>query len=50
MKFTVRDIIAFASIAGLFGLLFIGYDGWVQASITTILAYYFFSQRKDLNR
>ena len=50
MKFTAKDIIALVCIAGLFGLLFIGYNGWVQASITTILAYYFFSQRKDLNR
>mgnify|MGYP001608533557 FL=1 len=45
MKFTAKDIIALISIVGLFGLLFIGYNGWVQASITTIIAYYFFRAR-----
>ena len=50
MKFTARDIIALVCVIGLFGLLFMKYNGWVQASITIILSYYFFSQRKDLNR
>lgn len=45
MKFYPKDVIALVSVVGLLGLLFIGYNGWVQATMTTILAYYFFRAR-----